>query len=279
MYFVGVDLAWSPRRSSAAVSAAGDGRGAEVTGWQEHLMGVRDIVQFIEDEVGDSPALVAIDAPLVVPNSSGMRDCDVAAYSLLRSFKAGVLPVNRSNLGRYNGFQGEALAVALLELGYSHRLGFHPRPSGHSFFEMYPHASAVALFHLPERLLYKSRGSRRPWSTRLEAYRDLQRSLASLESSNPALSTPSELLHRDVAALKGDGLKAYEDLLDAILCAYTAYHSWYWEDSRSVVLGSLEGGYLVLPLDGRLREKLGSLGLMGTETRGPRHPQAYHRKR
>jgi pyridoxamine 5'-phosphate oxidase len=42
-------------------------------------------------------------------------------------------------------------------------------------------------------------------------------------------------------------LKAVEDQLDALLCAYVAAHWWYWGRERNDVLGNSRTGYIVVP--------------------------------
>ena len=46
----------------------------------------------------------------------------------------------------------------------------------------------------------------------------------------------------------GLALKAVEDQLDSIVCAYGAAHWWYWGHARNQVLGSLASGYIVVPM-------------------------------
>jgi pyridoxamine 5'-phosphate oxidase len=50
-------------------------------------------------------------------------------------------------------------------------------------------------------------------------------------------------------------LKAVEDQLDAIHCAYVAAHWWYWGSERNEVLGNAQDGYIVVPK----RQSLGDL--------------------
>ena len=45
----------------------------------------------------------------------------------------------------------------------------------------------------------------------------------------------------------GTALKAVEDQLDSLICAYGAAHWWYWGPQRNQVLGNLETGYIVVP--------------------------------
>src|SRR5260370_36926113 len=64
----------------------------------------------------------------------------------------------------------------------------------------------------------------------------LRRHLGKLASGSTGLvATPnlSELLGRDLGALRGKGLKCYEDTLDALFCAYLAWHCWGWGAKRN----------------------------------------------
>jgi predicted RNase H-like nuclease len=56
-----------------------------------------------------------------------------------------------------------------------------------------------------------------------------------------------EKLKTDVRALRGKALKRYEDLLDAVFCAYIAFYYWY-EPETCMVIGDLDDGYIVTPV-------------------------------
>ena len=45
----------------------------------------------------------------------------------------------------------------------------------------------------------------------------------------------------------GTALKAIEDQLDSLICAYVAAHWWYWGSDRNWVLGDTTTGYIVVP--------------------------------
>ena len=45
----------------------------------------------------------------------------------------------------------------------------------------------------------------------------------------------------------GKELKAIEDMLDSLLCAYVAAHWWYWGEVKNIVLGDLDTGYIIIP--------------------------------
>ena len=74
--FIGIDLAWSPRNLSGAAVVRGDANGGMLL--QTDLLGEdREIVDYIERHTGMGPAIVAVDAPLRVPNETGRRPCEV----------------------------------------------------------------------------------------------------------------------------------------------------------------------------------------------------------
>ena len=54
-------------------------------------------------------------------------------------------------------------------------------------------------------------------------------------------------LDRPVHVLRGGTLKAYEDALDALLCAFIAAHYWCWGAERNEMIGTMSGGYIVTP--------------------------------
>src|SRR6202011_3447427 len=70
----------------------------------------------------------------------------------------------------------------------------------------------------------------------------------------------------------GPQLKALEDQLDAITCAYVAAHWWYWGLERNDVLGDSQSGYIVVPKRqapalslADLRENYAQAGLLASE--------------
>ena len=69
------------------------------------------------------------------------------------------------------------------------------------------------------------------------------------EGSRGFIGTPElhELLSSDLLKLKGEALKRYEDTLDALFCAYLAWHCWRWGAARNEMFGTLENGYIVVP--------------------------------
>ncbi len=50
-------------------------------------------------------------------------------------------------------------------------------------------------------------------------------------------------------------MKRYEDTLDAIFCAYLAWHCWRWGAERNEMFGTMEQGYIVVPKAGEKDEE------------------------
>ena len=71
-----------------------------------------------------------------------------------------------------------------------------------------------------------------------------------VNSKSPPLlpSKPlTDLLSQNPGSLKGKGLKALEDKLDALLCAYMTLYFWTWRNERCELFGDLKTGYIIGP--------------------------------
>ncbi len=240
MYAVGIDLAWSPRNPSGLAIAD-----RERNRWtvREAIGGLRaneDIVASMHREIRGDPAIVAIDAPLVVPWERRGREGD---RLMTRLFD----PATRRGLRHYGGNRIWELVVELGARGYRHDSNLVPRRDTRLVFETYPHAATVALFDLKRTLKYKARQGR-TYATRWRALRALGSLLLRLAQFDPPMDGIHRILERDVRGLRGRGFKDYEDRLDAILCAYVAAYYWTWGTRRCAIVGTLEGGYIVTPM-------------------------------
>ncbi len=258
--FVGLDLAWSGRNNSGGAVISWDnstGRG-NLTDWPEQLGSNDEIIDWIRSVAGTQPtALVAIDAPLVVPNESGARVGDKLLSRVFRAYEAGTHPANRTNLGRYGqpvgDIRGETLVARLkAELNFQHDPLVEAFAERRQVFECYPHPAMVVLFELNTTLKYK-RKLRRVANDRFGAYEALQSHLRDLSLAMPPLEIPADLLKREVRGLRSKPLKHYEDLLDAIMCAYIAFYYWWWGPTRTHIFGNLTDGYVVAPVTPQLR--------------------------
>ena len=247
MYAVGIDLAWSPRNGTGLAVAEKKGSRWVLQEAVSDLGTNRDIVDVLLSHVGKNPAIIAIDAPLVVPYEKRGRDGDRLITRLFGPYDAGVYPATRFYLGRYGGRRIWDLVEDLEKAGFRHDCRVEPQKPTRLFFETYPHAATVALFGLKKTLKYKTRQGR-TYETRWREFRKLEAHLRGLSQATPAMAGVEKHLVSDLRGVRGGKLKEYEDRLDAILCAYVAAHYWTWGTRRNAVVGTLEGGYIVTPM-------------------------------
>ncbi len=261
--FVGLDLAWSLRNNTAGAVARWDAtrQQADLVEWREQLGDNEAIIAWLGEMAGSqATALIAIDAPLVVPNCTGARPGEKLLSRVFRQYEAGAHPANRTNLGRYGqppgDIRGETLAARLVsELNFRHDPLLEPRQPTRQFFECYPHPAMIVLFELATTLKYKRKLRSRP-NDRYAEYALLQSHLLRLAEATPALVVPAELLSRPVSLLRGAALKHYEDLLDAIVCAYIALYYWWWGSAKVHIFGDLVDGYIVAPVTVQMLARL-----------------------
>ena len=243
-WFVGVDLAWSGRHPSGLAVLRGDEREVRFES-AEVLTSLDEIAERVRALRGT--CFVAIDAPLAVPNDTGMRPVDREITRRYGRYQAGAHPANRRLLR--GCVRGDALVRRLREDGF--RIAADPeadaRADARRAFETYPHAGMVELFRLERTFKYK-RG-------RVAARRAGLRRLAARFAREFPIQTPplpvtgalADLLTRDPEDLRGRALKSHEDVLDALFCAYLAAFYWAWGFAQSRVLGDPRTGAVILP--------------------------------
>lgn len=244
--YIGLDLAWSARNRSGAAALRGGPAGATLLAPPALLGDLDAIVAYVDAMAGDGPALVAVDAPLVVPNATGRRPAEAALAVAFRAYEAGAHPANRRLLDQGEGVRGELLVARLAPLGF--RLAERVAPGAHArlVLEVFPHPAMVALFGLGRTLKYKARLGR-PHELRVAEWRRYQQHLRELHTADPWLAGQGSLLDTDVGALRGAALKGYEDRVDALLCAYIALYAHRWGEARCRTFGDLEGGFILTP--------------------------------
>ncbi|MEO1671027.1 MAG: DUF429 domain-containing protein, partial [Cyanobacteria bacterium J06631_2] len=150
-----------------------------------------------------------------------------------------------ANLGLKFALRTTGFSQSLLTKGFQHAPTIEPRQLGRYQIEVFPHPATINLFGLERILKYKKGrlADRRGELIKLRGY--ITDILPELE---PALSLASEALIPAIAIKQtGKELKAIEDRLDSILCAYVAAHWWYWGKAKNMVLGDLNSGFIVIP--------------------------------
>ena len=238
VFLAGMDLAWVCEKNPTAIAyGCLNAKGLTLTAVDEGLVGM----QAVRDALVNKSGLrgVAIDAPLIIRNASGSRECEKALARVYASRKASCHP---ANLCLYPDADSLRLARALQSAGFEHAGRVEKRWQ----IECYPHPAIIEIFGLNQRLQYKKGtvGERR------SGQQDFARRLLSLSAS---LVLPLQIdvscLHYFSASrivhLRGRALKHNEDVLDAVICLYIA--ALYQLGVPSMLFGDTADGYIYVP--------------------------------
>jgi predicted RNase H-like nuclease len=236
MKFLGIDLGWSSG-ASGLCCLVWENQQLKLQDLQ-HELAIADILAWVDRQIPpEASGLIAVDAPTLIPNATGMRLPDRLAHKHFGRYHAGCYP---ANLGHGFADRTVGFGLSLEQRGFSHAPEIMAQQAGRYQIEVFPHPAMVHLFKL-ERILKYKKGTiaqRRPELVKLREY---------LRDRLPQLEPP--LTDADLPAIpfKGTELKAVEDQLDSVVCAYVAAHWWYWGLARNLVLGDRASGYIVVP--------------------------------
>jgi len=230
--FLGVDLAWSEGRGGRPPNESGvavlDAAGRVLdAGWTR---GIAETVEWIESQADTESALLFVDAPLVVCNETRQRPCERQVGQRYGRWKVGA----HSTSLHSPRLAGIALRKRLEDAGWQYSDGFAGPPTdGQVISECYPYTTlvgAVELGYDVERPRYKRKPPPLPtaeWrQMRAKNCDKLIRQLVRLEEADPPLllcSHPeTRKLVDEPSPIKEREYKHREDLIDALLCAWTA---------------------------------------------------------
>lgn len=230
--FIGVDLAWREGNGDLLANETGvaviDGDGQILdAGWTR---GVGQTTGWADTAAPDGDAVMFVDAPLVVGNEAGQRLCETQVGQRYGRWK---VSANTTNIHSPRLAGVRFLRQAGLS-GWRYSDGSQGPPSGGRFVsETYPYATLVGAAELgydTERPRYKRKPPRlraAQWRTERAANCDeLIRRLRQLADADPPLLLQSHPVTRDLAGqpspISDAAYKHREDLIDAVLCAWTA---------------------------------------------------------
>ncbi|RUR75527.1 DUF429 domain-containing protein [Chlorogloeopsis fritschii PCC 9212] len=239
MKFLGIDLGWKSQPS-----------GLSCLQWKDdqlHILEIdrqekiADILTWIDRCVQpEESAIIAVDAPTIIPNATGSRLPDKLTHKYFGKYHAGCYP---ANLNLPFAERTVKFGLELESRGFDHAPTIEPQKFGRYQIEVFPHPAIVHLFGLEKILKYKKGrlAERRLELLKLQNY--ITQTLPFLE---PSLCFCK---HQELTLLPSTGaaLKAAEDKLDSLICAYVAAHWWYWGEERNLVLGDRTTGYIVIP--------------------------------
>lgn len=230
--FLGVDLAWREGRDDLPANETGvavlDRAGRILdAGWTR---GVPDTLNWAQAAAGHDDAVMFVDASLIVRNPAGQRRCETQVGQRYGAWK---VSAHSTNL-RSPRLAGVRLLSLAEQAGWRYSDGrAGPPAGGRVMCESYPFCTLVGAAELGygrERPRYKRQPRRLPvaqWRPQRAANCDeLIRRLGELASADPPLRLDSHPVTRQLAAQPsplGDvAYKHREDLIDALLCAWTA---------------------------------------------------------
>lgn len=244
--FLGVDLAWGEGNGSRAANETGlvciDETGTVIdAGW---AVGIDAVVAWIVATASPG-SVIAVDAPLLVENETGMRLCEREVGQRYGRWQVSAYP---SNL-RLPALGGVALSTALEAAGFQYFDGLStPAADAVVFFEAYPHTTLVGaeeFGYSDARPRYKRLDRSLPVAERrrrrAEVCDDLVARLQTLTSATPPLDLsthPVTASLTEASPLSESAHKHREDLIDATICAWTASAWSRWGVERFQVLGA-----------------------------------------
>jgi len=204
--YIGIDLAWGEKNPSGLCIAKKQKNKLKIV--EAKLIYSIDEIIYEILKHKDHKLYVGVDAPLVVPNESGNREIEKEFNKDFAKYKISMLPANKKLLTKYSPtIRSVVLFDKLSELGFKRDYS-----SDKVIYEVYTHSTIAMLWNDHKILPYKRKKGRNTVfiKEQLEIYKKyLTKEFYS-----------HELLKQDLSDLKGKKLKDYEDMLDALTCAY-----------------------------------------------------------
>jgi predicted RNase H-like nuclease len=192
--------------------------------------GVDETIAWVNAAARGAAALVFVDAPLVVANPAGQRLCETEVGRRYGRWKVSANSTNTASVR----LAGVALRCRLESSGWRYSDGrAGPPAGGRVMSECYPYTTLVGTTELgydKERPRYKRPPRRLPaaqWRPeRAAACDELISRLSGLASADPPLRLASHPVTRRLteqpSPIEDAAYKHREDLIDALLCAWTA---------------------------------------------------------
>jgi len=234
MRYLGIDLAWGegsqfkPANRSGVVALEPSGAIGDA-GW---TIGLDETLDWIHTHSADN-TLLLVDAPLVITNATGARIADRQTGQRYWRWWVSANSVNMTSPRRAGVHLRERLEAA----GWRYSDGRKGPPRrGRVLSECYPYTTIVGvpeLGYIEKRPAYKRVSKRMPaaqaWPIRTAACDELIRRIAGLAQFYPPIDLTSHpetnRLVTEPSPPRPRDYKLREDLLDAVICAWTAA---YW---------------------------------------------------
>lgn len=230
----GIDLAWHGTKPTGLALGRLDDHSLHVDMLFSEVLNNHAICQLMQDY---QPTGIAIDAPLIITNLTGMRQCERGIGKL---YGAKGASCHTANLALFPNAVSVQLSRQLQQLHYQHITGARWQ------IEVYPHPAIIELFNLDYRLAYKKGTVAQRKAGQLQLANHLQAIETRLPFALQLGGSVSIAMTEDtINQLKGEQLKKNEDKLDALVClVIAALHL----KGQCFIVGNSEEGYIALPL-------------------------------
>ncbi|MEB3160399.1 MAG: DUF429 domain-containing protein [Synechocystis sp.] len=243
MKFIGIDLGWRSGESGLCCLQL-VGHGLQLVDVTRRLS-LEEIFAWLDHWVEPGQgAMVAVDAPTLIPNPTGTRLPDRLTHQYFGKYHAGCYP---ANLGRPFAERTIAVGLELEARQFAHAPTIDPQLPGRYQIEVFPHPAMIRLFELDRIIKYKKGTLAEKKAALVFLQTCLQTHLSPLTPALDITTASIQCLWRSPLDLKGKDLKALEDQLDSLMCAYIGAYWWYWGLERNQVLGDRRSGYIVVP--------------------------------
>lgn len=234
----GVDLAWQSRNPTAIAFGDITDQSIVLTDVRSYLVTNQSVLDSLIKTKGLSG--IAIDAPLIINNKTGQRNCE---RQLSRDYGSRHASCHTSNQSLYPDAGSVWLSKELSGYGFQH-CGIPVKEKWQ--VECYPHPAIIELFDLKMRHPYKKGTA----DAKRLGQQQLAELLLNLKSfTGVSLEIPpvfkGHFQPEAISKLKGKGLKQNEDVLDAVVCLIIA--SIYQMGHPFRVYGECQSGYIVVP--------------------------------
>lgn len=233
MRFIGIDLAWTTKNETGLCVM-------DETGTILHLSAEvysnTDIINIIKNYY-QHPTIVAIDAPIVVPNETGSRPAESAlARYLINGHRIRAFHCSRTYLIKhYGSIRAEEISDTLTK-EHGFKIGHHPNEN--SIVETLPTGIIASLLPSAAPFRYKlKRGV-----TINTAQEELKRVMDSFSTYNLAGHIKINTSQKYTRGYH----KHLEDQVDAFLCAYMA-RAITQSDKEPLIFGDYINGFIMIP--------------------------------
>lgn len=251
---LGIDAAWTATEPSGVALVAETGLGwrlkaAEssyerfvelgdgVTPTSARPRGSAAVVRSVLDTAvklsGAAPDLIAVDMPLGPEPIVGRRPCDDAVSRAFGARRAAVHSPSAERPGPIS----DAFRSNFTAAGYPLCLALPAR----GLIEVYPHAALINFLNAPERLKYKASKLKNYWPdlSRDDRHAHLRETWKLIiQELERRITGVAEALPVPALDVRGWRLKAFEDKLDAVVCAAVAAACL---DGRATLYGDAGG--------------------------------------